>query len=123
MKNKIQTYIRLNDEFEDLSRKIGNYLDTKPAIWDSCYDAFEKFEIDDNKFIIYFYDSHYDLYDCCSFGIPLSRIIDDTWKEYIDEEEDKKLQKRYDEMVKTQKRAEDERRKLYEELKEEFENK
>lgn len=45
------------------------------------------------------------------------------WKEYIDEEEDKKLQKRYDEMVKTQKRAEDERRKLYEELKEEFENK
>lgn len=121
MKEKIKTYIKLNDEFEDLAIEIGNYLDKCPLLWDGCYDAFEKFELDNKNFSVYFYDSHYDLYDVSSFSIPVERIINGTWKDYIDEKNEEKQQKRYETQLKLQKKEEDERRKLYEELKREFE--
>ena len=83
-------------------------------------DTFEKFKIEDNYFTIYYYDSGYDLYDCSTFSVPIDNIINGTWKEYIDLQNDKKQQERYEYELKYEKQRTEERRKLYEDLRAEF---
>lgn len=121
LKNKLQKYYKLHEEIDDLCERIVNYYCSFPLLLDSmggCCD-YEKFSVDDDSLCITCTDLHYDCYDCTCFSIPLDEL--DDWKNYIQKMEDEKQEERCDRLERNEKQAKEERRKLYEELKNEFE--
>ena len=122
-KEKVKTYTKLLEELEYLSQEIFDYFSQYPILCSFYgYARYEQFDIQDNNLYIKYYDHGYDIYDCDNFYIPLKHVYDNTWKQYIDDMEEEKQQRIYGIKLKEQKKKKEERMKLYQELRAEFEN-
>ena len=118
-------YIESKKVIETLCYKIWRYIyeNYLEFLEYGEYSYFDKWELKDNFLRIKYYDRVYDLYEYTWLpDISLDVIYNDTWKEFIDnyfnkikaEEEAEKAAKEIKEKIK--------RHKLYEKLKQEFEN-
>lgn len=88
------------------------------------YSRLDEWKLDENKLSIKYYDHGYDLYDYCWFfkDIPVDILLNDTWKEFIDEHFNNLMRKKEANKAASEAREKEQRQKLYEELKKEFEN-
>lgn len=85
------------------------------------YSTLEDWEIEDNCLDLKYYDRGYDIYEYCWFtGIPLDTLVNDTWKDYIQEHFKKQVEERQAKAAKAAAKEKEMRRKQYEELKREF---
>lgn len=88
------------------------------------YSSFDEWELEDNKLLIRYYRTSYDLVETAWVErIPLDVIYNDTWKEFIDNHYNKIKAKEEAEKEVREAKEKIKRQKLYEELKQEFEDK
>lgn len=116
---EIETFVSLWPSFENFVDYIVDYI---PDILfpTGFWVGYSSYEINCDRLEITIKDSYHS--DTCCFSIPLDDIINNTWKEYIDDLEKKAIeqQKKTEEKL----REEKEKKELeeYERLKEKFEN-
>ena len=121
-KETFSSYIQSRNDIELLAIAIWNYVRKnyeEYLEYGKC-SRYDKWRLDTkNGLSISYYDHGYDIYENTWINdIPFEVIFNDTWKEYIDEIFNKKIeaQKREEELEKK------ERKELYEQLKQEFED-
>lgn len=107
-----------------LSKEIWSYIYENYAKYlefgrDSYFD---EWNLDNADLTIQYYRAHYDLVETDWFHIPLSVIYNDTWKEFIDEHFNKIKAEEEAENEIRETREKEQRQKLYEKLKQEFED-
>ena len=118
-------YIESYKAIEALCYKIWryvyeNYLDFLEY---GKYSSFDEWELEDNHLSIKYYRTCYDLVDTAWLeDIPLDVIYNDTWKEFIDEHYNKIKAKEEAKKVVREAKEKTKRQKLYEKLKQEFED-
>ncbi len=123
MKDKIIQYIEIEKELEDLAYTIFNFTKENfiGLLAFGRHSAFDGWEIGDRKFSIKHFDRGYDIYDYSYLRIPLNRIYNNTWKEYLQEQNEKREKK----LIERQNKEESDKREkellLLKELKEKYE--
>lgn len=107
-----------------LSKEIWSYIYKNYAEYlefgkDSDFD---EWDIDDTDLTIKYLRAYYDLDEHDWFYIPLSVIYNDTWKEFINDYFNKIKAEEEAEKAVREVREKEQRQKLYEKLKQEFED-
>ena len=114
----INTYIKLYDVIDEIGLKIFKYIDSNYPIllmYIGCLE-YSYFSIINDNFYIAYKDQYEDERSLEQYKIPLEYILNNTWKEYIDNQYQEKLTK----MKKYEDDEREKRRKQYEQLKKEF---
>lgn len=121
MKDKLQTYAKLHDEIDNLCHIIMDYYFQFPLLAKSMHnsDYYDSFRVEDNKLYIICYDLYHE--NRMSIIIPLDKM--DNWKEYIQRLEAKKQEEKQRKLSEYEDKEKEKRRKLYNQLKQEFESK
>ena len=121
-KEIVKNYLEGEKIIENKAREIWRYIkdNYEEYLEYGKYSRFDKWNLDPNDGLsISYYDHGYDIYENTWINdIPFEVIFNDTWREYIDEIFNKKIEaeKREKEL------ARKERKELYEQLKQEFED-
>lgn len=117
-------YYETRDIIYKLCKEIWSYIYENYA---ECleygrYSAFIDWDLDDTHLSIEYYRTYYDLHESTWFDIPLSVIDNEVWKKFIDDYFSKIKAEIDAEKAIREAREKEKRQKLYEELKQEFEN-
>ena len=121
-KETVKNYIDSNNAIENKAREIWRYIreNYEEYLEYGKYSRFDKWSVDPKDGLsISYYDHGYDIYEYTWINdIPFETIYNNNWKEFIDEIFNKKIeaQKRDEETARNQ------RKELYEQLKQEFED-
>lgn len=112
-KQEFETFLQVYRKIDDIVDDIVEYLGKN--FWT------EKWSICENEIFIYYGYQCYgeSIYECES--IPIDNIINGTWKEYLKEKEERKKRELEEKERLRLESEKDKRKKMYEELKKEFE--
>lgn len=121
-KETIKNYIDGVNAIENKAHEIWKYVheNYEELLEYGKYSRFDKWRLDpEDGLSISYYDHGYDIYDFEYLKpIPFEMIYNDTWKEFIDDIFNKKIEAiKHEEEL-----ARKERKELYEQLKQEFED-
>lgn len=124
MKTKIEQYLKLQNEIEDLADNIFDYVYQNfiELLEFGRYSTAEDFSVEKRGITIKYYDQGYDLYETNNLFIPIEYIINDTWKEYIQGLEEKRINKNIEKLEKENAYKREQELKLLKELKEKYES-
>ena len=87
------------------------------------YSCLDEWKLDEDELSIKYYDHGYDLYEYRWFeDIPVDTLLNDTWKAFIDDHFNKLKAKKEANKAASDAREKEMRKKLFEELKQEFED-
>lgn len=122
-KEEYQSYILIREKLEDLAYDIIKYTKTNyPKLLEfEEHSGLDDIIVKDNEFIIKYYDTSYDLYECNNIAIPFEHIINNTWKNYVEDLEDERLMKYVKQLNKDKEEERERELKLLKELKEKYE--
>ena len=120
IKDKIKLYLEIKDELNNLAREIFLYIKENyiELLAFGKYSAFDGWKVKDGKFSIKHLDRGYDVYEYSYFRIPIKRIYEETWKEYIQEQEKKRFNKHLREQQKKEELKREKELMILKELKE-----
>lgn len=124
-KEILDGYLNGLDTIDELVHEIFKYVKSnyQEYLEFGKYSRLDEWKLDENKLSIKYYDRGYDLYDYCWLkDIPVENLLNDTWKEFIDEHFNNLMRKKEANKAASEAREKEQRQKLYEELKQEFEN-
>lgn len=113
-KEEYQQFLEIYSQIEDVVCDIVEYLGS--SNWLNSWEL-----IDDNVIIKYSYQSYGEVQDE-EISIPIEHILNNTWEKYLKDEEERERKEIEDIEAKVFNEAKENRKKLYEELKKEFEN-
>lgn len=121
-KETVKNYIDSKNAIDTKAREIWKYIrkNYEEYLEYDKYSRFDEWKLDTKDGLsIRYYDHGYDVYEYTHINdIPLETIYNDTWKEFIDDIFNKKIERINHEKDLARK----ERKELYEQLKQEFEN-
>lgn len=122
-KEEYQSYISIREKLEDLAYDVIKYTKVNyPKLLEfEEHSGLDDIIVNDNEFIIKYYDIGYDLYEYNNITIPFERIINNTWKEYLLEKEDERIGKYVKQLNKEIEEQKERELKLLKELKEKYE--
>ena len=121
-KETLTSYLKTVNILNVLAEEIFDYIKSnyEEYLEYGRYSSLDKWELDEDGMIIKYYDYGYDLYISSSKTIPTDALLNNTWKEFIDDYFNKlKAEKEANKAVSAAKEKEN-RKKLFEELKQEF---
>lgn len=122
-KEECQSYILIREKLEDLAYDIIKYTKANyPKLLEfEERSGLDDIIVEDNEFIIKYYDVGYDLYEYNNIGIPIEYIVKDTWKKYLLEKENERIGKYVKQLNKDIEEQRERELKLLKELKEKYE--
>lgn len=121
-KEEYKSYILIREKLEDLAYDVIKYTKANyPKLLEfEEHSGLDDIIVNDNEFIIKYYDIGYDLYEYNNITIPFERIINNTWKEYLIEKEDERIGKYVKQLNKEIEEQKERELKLLKELKEKY---
>ena len=124
MKDKIKLYLEIKDELGNLASEIFQYIKENfiGLLAFGKYSAYDGWKVKGGKFSIKHFDRGYDIYEYSYFQVPLKRVYEGTWKEYIQEQEEKRIEKYCKKQIEEEKLKRERELKILKELKEKYEN-
>lgn len=124
MKEKIEQYLKLQNEIEDLADNIFDYVKQNfiELLEFDRYSTAEDFSVEKDGIRIKYYDQGYDLYETNSLFIPIEHIINNTWKDYFQGLEDERINKNIEKLEKENSYKREQELKILKELKEKYES-
>lgn len=122
-KEDIKKYIDIEKQLDDLAYNIFNYIYNNyiQLLEFEKHSSYDDYKIENDKLIMKYYDSNYDLYEYNHIGIPLKYIYNDSWKEYVEDLEDERIMKYVKQLKKDEEDTKERELKLLKELKEKYE--
>lgn len=122
MKDKIKQYLEIEEELEDLALEIFEFTKKNHIglLAFGKHSGFDDWELSKNHLSVKHCDRGYDLYEYSYLRIPLKHIYDNTWKEYIQDRDERRINNAIKKQE-AEKQQETERElKLLEELKKKY---
>lgn len=124
-KDLLDSHFKCRDIISRLSEEIFEYI--KDSYVDylayNRRSQFDGYDLTEDELCIKYYDSSYVIHSYTWFeAIPVDNLINDTWKEFIDEHFNKLKLEENMVRVANELKAKKTRQKLYEQLKQEFED-
>lgn len=124
-KEILDGYLNGFDAIEELVEEIFKYIKSnyQEYLDFERYSCLDEWKLDKDSLSMKYYDYGYDLYEYCWFDdIPIDVILNDTWKEFIDEHFNKLIREKESKKAASEAKEKEKRKQLYEELKQEFED-
>ena len=124
-KEILESYLKGLYAIEALVEEIFGYIKSnyEKYLKFGKYSCLDEWKLDEDSLQIKYYDYGYDLYEYSWFeDIPLDTLFNDTWKEFIDVHFNKLKAEKEANKVANEAKEKEMRKKLFEELKQEFED-
>lgn len=124
-KEILDGYLNGFDAIDELVKEIFIYIKSnyQEYLEFGRHSCLERWELDEDELSIKYYDHGYDLYEYRWFeDIPVDTLLNNTWKEFIDKHFNKLIREKEAKKAASEAREKEIRKKMFEKLKQEFED-